>query len=943
MVKFYPNAKGAIAALALSATLLTQAGNIPQYQFSRSDGTYAEFSDGIPIPCLWNEGTVAIFPDGCETPNEYVAQGFPIGFDYRFGGRLVDQFAVSSVGELFLGKGSVHFLGDAFSIGMTPIMKGISKADISYKTTGEVGNRIFTLQFKDAVLRETTTIKGKYSLQIRLYEADGKAEIAFTELETTYDGNGFDTGLHGWDKADGLQLTAKGINPKLDVTVSPKLVSNMLEADSYINWDEDDYDNYYKFTYIFSPVSDTAAPANAPTVSAVQNGPVMKITATRAQGADATVVLVSESPFTAADMPVDGETFVAGTQIGNATALYYGNQENISIDYSGLQSGKTYYVRALSVNGYPAYNRTNTADVTLATTQAAPTSLTATPLSENSISVGINAADNVIVAATSEKLSGYQKGYAGTFGTPTATAKVGDEIAGGGKVVYVGSPEAFSIDCEPNQMMYLRAWTVKNGVLSATSIDAAGVPSPSFPYEPGIENYPTGEVLKGWSATDNQFIPMPRAYQGDMAIVAKTGIDDSGKQVEAYLSTPALPLNTAVKLTFDFAMETVRDAASSEEGGTAIPQGNDPGKFGDTGYLSIYGGNTLCKTINTYGGTMVSAGSGTNEDGSSTYESVEVDISEVGNDGRITFRFAVPSFSILYIKNIKIERTGEAPTAPAEAPTALTVEEDRSGFVYVNCEKGSDAEYTLVLFSEKPFAATELPEDGKVYTVGSKLGNATVLYYGNDEKVECNTNFNIAGVNPIFTDFDADYYVRAISASGNPLYNRDTMTDETYHTLADMGLPQNLTASFGDRGIVVTADRYHTAEGTILILTDGEAFKGSLEDGKKYAVGETVGNGRVIYRGIDSRIETETSDFTPGSNCVITGYSYNARGWYGDGSRSIDIKTSGIDAVSVDGIDFSNTEIYTVTGVRLNVGSVDELPAGIYIVNGKKLLITSSR
>ncbi|MCM1141996.1 MAG: hypothetical protein NC453_25790, partial [Muribaculum sp.] len=794
MTRLYSLAKSLTAALAISVPLLCDAGNIPQYQFSRSGDSYAEFSDGIAIPCTWGEGTVTIYPNNYETPNEHNAQGFPIGFDYRFGGRLVDQFAVSSVGELYLGKGSVHFMGDAFTIGMTPIMKGISKADISYKTTGEAGNRIFTLQFKNAKLRETGSIIGTYSLQIRLYEADGKAEIAFKEIDTTYDGNGFDTGIHGWETSDAIQLTATGISPSLPVSISPKFVSNMLEPDSYINWDKKDYDNFYQFTYSFAPCSDTTAPTNAPTdLSVQQSGKNMNISCKKADGSDATVILVSDKPFSDSDFPTDGETFRAAyrdkagkqnfpTVFGNAKALYYGNDSEINLSYDGIVDGTTYYIKALSVNGYPAYNRTTTADVTLATTQAAPTSLTATPLSENSISVGINAADNVIVAATSEKLSGYQKGYAGTFGTPSATAKVGDEIAGGGKVVYVGSPESFSIDCEPNQLMYLRAWTVKNGVLSATSIDAAGTPSPSFPYEPCIENYPTGEVLKGWSATDNQFIPMPRAYQGDMAIVAKTGIDDSGKQVEAYLSTPALPLNTAVRLSFDFAMETVRDAASSEEGGIAIPQGNDPGKFGDTGYLSIYGGNTLCKTINTYGGTMVSAGSGTNEDGSSTYESVEVDIAEVGNDGRITFRFAVPSFSILYIKNIKIERTGEAPTAPAEAPTALKVEEDRSGFVYVNCEKGSDAEYTLVLFSEKPFAATELPEDGKVYTVGSKLGNATVLYYGNDENVECNTNFNIAGVNPIFTVFDTDYYLRAVSASGNPLYNRESMADMIYHT-----------------------------------------------------------------------------------------------------------------------------------------------------------------
>ncbi|MCM1220881.1 MAG: hypothetical protein NC548_40985 [Lachnospiraceae bacterium] len=711
----------------------------------------------------------------------------------------------------------------------------------------------------------------------------------------------------------------------------------MLEPDSYINWDKDDYDNYYKFTYIFSPVSDTTAPANAPSVAATQNGSTMKITATRAAGSDATVVLVSEAPFTASDMPVDGETFVEGTQFGSATALYYGNQDNISLDYSGLQSGKTYYVRALSVNGYPAYNRTNTADLTLATTQAAPSALTMTPLSDKSISVAITAADNVIVASTAEKLEGYQKGYTGTFGTPSVDAKVGDAIDGGGRVVYVGVPEEFTIDCEPNQLMYLRAWTVKDNVLSATCIDAAGTPTTSMPFEPGIENYPTGEVLKGWSASDNQFIPMPRAYQNDMAIVAKTGVNDSGQQVEAYLTTPALPLNTSVKLTFEFALETVRDAAETEEGGIAIPQGNDPGRFGDTGYLKIYGGNTLCKTVNTYSGTMVSAGSGTNEDGSSTFETVEVDMAEIGNDGHITFRFSVPSFSILYLKNIKIVETGERPQAPVDAPTALNVDEDRSGFIYVNCDKGSDAEYTLILFSEKPFAASEMPEDGKIYSVGSRLGNATVLYYGKDESIECNTNLYLPGVN-LYIDFDSDYYVRAVSASGNPLYNREAMADMTYHTLSDMGYPLNLAAAFVDGEIQVSGDRFSSAEGTILIITDGEKFNGNLEDGKEYAVGESLGNGKVIYRGNDSHIEATVSELSTG-NHIITGYSYNSRGWYSDVSRSVEIKTTGIEYVIIDNVDFASAEIYNIAGVRLNVKSANELPAGVYVINGNKVII----
>ncbi|MCM1490297.1 MAG: hypothetical protein NC095_05665, partial [Muribaculum sp.] len=651
-------AKSLLSAFALGVPLLCAAGNIPQYQFSLGGVPYTEFSDGSDIQCTWSsEGTIIIFPNGTETPNALNAQGFPIGFDFRFGGQKFDQFVVSSSGNLYLGKGTVDYGGDAFRIGMSPIMHGLYRASISHKTEGGEGERICTVQFKNAVLKESSSDKGKYSLQIRMYEADGKVEIAFNENETLYNKNGFDTGLAGWDTEDGLQLTGKTINPNdpnKPITISPKTRTNMLEPDSYILWDSDDYDKNYKPVFVFTPSADTTAPSGVPGLEVVQDGSTLKVTATRAENSDATVLIYSDSPFTDADMPVDGETFRAGATFGNATTLYYGNKENMAAEIAGIEPGKSYYVRALSVNGYPAYNRTNPAEKVFATTQAAPSALTVTPESATSISFNVTATDNVIVAATPEKLSGYQVGYMGTFGTPSVDAKVGDEIGGGGKIVYVGQPGTATIDCDANQMMYLRAWTVKNGVLSATAIDAAGVPAPSFPYEPGIENYPVGETLQGWTATEYQFVPYPRAYKGDVAIVAKTGVDDNGNQIEVQLTSPALPLNTSVKLTFDFAMETVRDAAETEDSGVAIPQGSDPGKFGDSGYLRIYGGSTLCKTINTYSGTMTSAGNGTNEDGSSTYETVEVDIAEVGNDGKISFRFAVPSFSTLYIKNIKI-------------------------------------------------------------------------------------------------------------------------------------------------------------------------------------------------------------------------------------------------------------------------------------------------
>lgn len=941
MTNFYPCAKHTLVALALGVSSLAFAGNIPQYKVTKTGGTpYTEFSDGTVIPCSWGEGTTVIFPNEHESPNDYSAPGFPIGFDFRFGGRLVNQFAVSSVGELYLGKDMVNFGGDAFSIGMTPVKFGVSKAEISYKTTGDAGNRVFTLQLKRAVIRETSSYKGTYSIQIRLYEADGKAEIAFKEIETTGGGNGFDTGIHGWDGNDAMQLTATGLdNP---ISISEKLKANMLEPDSYINWDEDDYDQYYSPVFVFTPESDTVAPANAPADLVVeQSGKNLNISCSRAEGAAATVILVSETPFTDADLPVDGETFRASyrdtnslqifpTSLGNAKALYYGNAESISVSLDNIVDGTTYYVKALSVNGYPAYNRANTADKVFATTQAAPSVLNAVATGAKSVDVTVSADCPVIVAATTEVNPGYQQGYTGVFGTPSNDVKVGDMLPGGGKVVYVGDPATFSLGCNENELTFLRAWTLKGDVVSATARDAAALPDASLPFEPGLENYPYGEQLMFWTASENQFIPWRRAYQGDAAIYAVTTEDNM-----AYLATPLMNLDSSVKLTFEFAMETAREAADTSDGGVAIPQGSDPGSFGDTGFLKILDGKrNVYKTITSYSGTMVGAGDGTNEDGSSSYETVEVDMPAIGNDGRIMFQFSTPKFTKLYLRNIKIERTGEAPSAPASSATGLTADEDRNAVITVNCKRGEDAENTLVLFSEKPFTDAETPVDGTTYVAGTKLGNASVLYYGNDEDIVCVTN-NVV----IIPDYDTDYYIRAISANNNPLYNNENVAEFTYHTLPDMAYPENLSAMPNDDVVIVEADRAPNATGTILLISNGDSFEGQLEDGVEYKPGDTVGNATVVYRGEDEHISTQTQELAPENTFCITGYSYNSRGWYGDVSRSVTVSTTGVEEIGLDAVDFANAEVFTVDGIRINVKSAAELPAGIYIINGRKVVV----
>lgn len=492
----YPGRRTLLSMLAISSLIPAFAGNIPQYKVSKGDASakYSGFSDGTVIPCKWVDGTYALLPNGTTTPNVTVSEGYPVGFSFRFGGKMVDRFLLSNSGDIYFGKDKVTYGNNCFCVSMSLVKHGLKAGEISYKTTGGEGNRILTVQWKNATINQSSGYVGKYNLQFRFHEKDGRIEMAFKEVETPGTSNGFDTSIHGWDGRDAVLLTASGLDKP--VSVSPNYRTDMLTPSSYIKWDADDYDQGYSPVFVFTPESDKTAPQSAPTdLNVVQNGNDLEIFCKKGADAAATVVLISEQPFTDADMPVDGETFRAAyldsngkqwypTRLGNAVALTYLNDSEITTVYKGIDAGKTYYVRAISANGYPAYNRTDVAETVFSASQAAPTAFTAEAADDRAVLLSCTAADPVIIAATTVRESGYGKGYKGLFGVPSADAKAGEEIEGGGKVIYVGEAGSFSAETEANAMTYFRAWTVKDGRFSSTTADCAAAPNVSFPFEP---------------------------------------------------------------------------------------------------------------------------------------------------------------------------------------------------------------------------------------------------------------------------------------------------------------------------------------------------------------------------------------------------------------------------------------------------------------------------
>lgn len=782
-----------LATIALAAAT-AQAGNIPQYKLSTNGAPYEAIQGGTPINCTWNAGgTVILYPDG-ESPAYVEREGFDIGFEFKFGGHWMDQFALSSSGILYFLDSAMPFQGsEMFRVSMSPVAGGVEKADISYITTGEPGKRVCTVQFENAVLLEPTEPRGMYNLQIRLFEEDFHIEIAFDELRAPNGKyQGFDVSLRGWDNEDVMVFTAE------EITDTPSLSSHdkayMIDFDSYVHWNPSSTGEAQKISYRFNPETSKTAPQSAPTALTLnQNENTIDVSVRRGRDARATVLLWSTSPITAADLPADGETFNAGEKemIGDAHVAYYGPALNINYTIPAVEDGKTYYVAAISANGYPAFNVDNMTTAELETAQSAPDVLRAYSTGTQSMRLDCIASHPVIIASTTTVLPGFKKGFIGLFGTPEANMAVGDEIPGGGKVIYVGEATAINdIPCDPNQIMYFRAWTVNGDRVSSNATDAYAIPDVSLPYAPGVEDYPYGMSLPGWESLD--FAPWYRSYYKDFAVYGGT----EAEYVPIALGTPLLPLDTPVKVTFEYAMETVRDwAATPDSGGVLLPQGCEPGWFGEKGYLRIKTGNNIHKTITEYHGEMVGFDETGYNDYSSTFETMEVEIPAQGGDQRIFFEVASLKASRIYFRNIVVTPMQKAPEAPKEIATNLNISEDNDGIISISCKRAADADYSLVLFSDKPMTNAELPTDGHNYSVGDKIGDATVLYFGKDEDVKCSTAYELNGQPVfIFADFDTDYYVRVVSGSGNPLYNTEKMAEMTYHSKPEDGVAQIIGA-----------------------------------------------------------------------------------------------------------------------------------------------------
>lgn len=702
MKKLLPYAFLGMLSITLPAAL--QAGNIPQYKLGYENAEeFIHLTDPTIVKSTFLKKAL-LFPDGKEhNDNAYTGPGFPIGFTFKLGGQEFTQFAIDNMGALYLGneedgivyrgQNTMMFtqnlpreldLADEFYLGMiiggvlqefksADKSLGILKPQVGYSLLGEEGSRVLVVEYLNmAPEQEKASKAAHYDLQIRLYEADSHFEIAFNEVVSPEKNYSFRVGMRGFELEDGMLLTSKTLGKAPKISPCKYGIFNAgNEGDWHVIWNgADDYDNFYKPVYSFYPETDMTAPKSSPSDLTVRQEETSAfVSLKRGDDAAASVVVYSSSPLTEEDFPEDGVTFRSHgkfgdyiTKIGNATVMYYGDDENIELELPGIEDGRDYYFAAISANGYPAYNREGIVTALLSTAQAPPSSVKAEASGNNSIKLTWTSEDPVIIAVTGQYNALSQEAYSGQFGKPDADVKVGDEISGGGKVIYVGDGNQFEwTDAPSNGLNYFGVWTVREGRVSAYSTAAHATVPAAIPYEACLEAYPNRvvpEIFKTNVTNAETLGVVSRA--GDEARGLRMVLL-TGEPVEFLL--PEIDLSGGdAQLSFDFAMETDAGVGMGD-GGVEIPLGNDPGHF-DSGALEISlsdaSGTRVLEKITDYPGTMTGNGDGRYISGTSTFEPVTVKITDGQANSRIGFKAQADVFSLLYLKNVKITRAGES-------------------------------------------------------------------------------------------------------------------------------------------------------------------------------------------------------------------------------------------------------------------------------------------
>lgn len=537
----------------------TPAEGIKGYQVATSTGTYNQISDGTVV---FNKGIYDILvEDGIQPEGgslnamifgnngaincpmypeaEGSIAGIPFGFSFPYAGENFTHFAISYNGYLMLGgetigniltgglmgghMGKFIFQRDVpnvFGCVDTNLVGMCDDSEVSYSIDAEG----LTVQYKNwGVLQQG--IGGEpapVNMQIKLSK---KGEITFV-----YD---------GWEsieeyKSQYQEVASVPVQMALKAKVGEMLsmVSSDTEDNNFVDLEINKNDpetpaemRIYSslpdgFTVTFSkPTTGCQAPTGitSATLDVEATSNAISVNYSQEGEADEYLILLATGAELT-ETPEDGVKYTEGQELGNAVVMSAGVATTAVI--GELNPSTTYYVYVYPYNSYcangPAYTSTWTAYKAVTTLPAAPLALKVTGETLTSLTLSVTQnekQEKLIVVSSTELDRSENRAEDPVVGPLSGPYQVGDEITGGGTVVYVGgsSDEIVINNLEPSTPYYYAAYSFNDDYqYSSEFLVAAGSTVIEPPYETDFSNQRRFVVPAGWSGESTDWVGVTR-------------------------------------------------------------------------------------------------------------------------------------------------------------------------------------------------------------------------------------------------------------------------------------------------------------------------------------------------------------------------------------------------------------------------------------------------
>lgn len=959
-----------------------KAQTVTSYSLSTTTGTYSPLADATVLSSGANSDFSNKLFDGTGAAASYTEKsGINMGFTFTFGGQKFTHFLVGTNGYVVLrNEGdaayqvsydlSYMYNSAVNTVGcFTKTVQATDSTKVGYKIEGTDGKHVLTVEYDNlgAVggYGYSSDPSAVYSVQYKFYESDGEIQFIFgnTTLNTySYQEASFFTGLYK-DGASSDFIAKTG------------------------SWNDDQTNNTDNYTslsmgqYTGTPANGTTytwkapAPCKAPT--AQPKGLQLSATSSAVNGsfnksadADKYLVLISESEPNQDAVPADGVNYNAGDSLGNARVAAFTKDTTFSTADT-LKGNTRYFIKVYAANtnctGGPDYLLDNALAGNVTTAPGAPESLALA--NADSTSISFNARDNgtnQMLVAYTDKLGTTSWGSTtgeGAFGTPAGKLAAGDEINGGGKVIYVGnSKDNVLLDgLKPGTLYHFKAWSVTDTLYSTPSVAFDAWTATRVPWTANLANLPTSTKPMGWNVGPAHsyagwVLDQDNSYGSTdhTPFIQNYGFEgDATQGTSTWIETPAIYLaNGANRFIFDLRLTGISGYSTSnylwDDRDSVLIQLTDNGKdyttvaaLGKAGLPAFSDVTTFHKLFSTF----------------NQFSGKKVNI-------RIAFKLYKQA--TITLRNFKVEQKPavdypiyvhaiDSTIVADRATIDWTAQGDEKSWElqYKKSTDDSWKEAVKQTITEKPYTLNGLDGltnyDVRVRALsesGEHSAWSEVAQFRSGLSVPFEEVFANEAQDPGWTSkrgklatpsvlqdgglwkYSNGFYNKGVGYNTN--YGYDSEADDWYLSpLIDLGK--------GDMSHHVTLKLETDNWGTN--AKDYSVYVVVAADGKTFNAADTVlalHNADIVS---DSLYTASLANYTGVVRLgVLLSYSGGTlRDWK---LVSVGVTSEVPSAIRrVDNSAERRSEIFTLDGQRVNNTSIKALPKGVYIINGKKQLI----